>query len=94
VNIEEIRREALLVAQTSKSAVPQVSKPAGRKEAKPTWKSAVTAAPKAFGAALRKFGRFALNRYRQILPLETTGIEWGRVDSALTKSKPVKASQS
>jgi hypothetical protein len=56
VNIEEIRREALLVAQTSKSAVPQVSKPAGRKEAKPTWKSAVTAAPKAFGAALRKFG--------------------------------------
>ena len=57
----------LSVAQTSKSAVPRVSQPAGRNFAKPTWKSAIR---QSWKPALRT-------------------LKWA--DSALTKSKLVKA---
>jgi len=56
-------RNLFCVAQTSKSAVPRVSRPAGRHGAAPTWKSAITAAPIAFGAALRSICSLALTRW-------------------------------
>jgi hypothetical protein len=50
------------VAQTSKSAVSRVSKPAGRNTTVPTWKSA---AQQVWKPALRLKARSALNRYRR-----------------------------
>jgi hypothetical protein len=96
-NVQEERAMAapsfvFRVAQTSKSAVPQVSKPAGPRAVEQTWKSAARTAPNAFGGALHNIGRLALN------------LEWDGFDSwldtgltpvglALTKSKLLKASQ-
>jgi phosphoribosylanthranilate isomerase len=52
------RRYGLSVAQTSESAVSQVSKPAGRMPVVPTWKSA---ARQVWKPALRNSGRKSLN---------------------------------
>jgi len=50
------------VAQTSKSAVSRVPEPACRHAAAPTWKSVMTAAPIAFGAALRSIYDWSPNK--------------------------------
>jgi hypothetical protein len=68
------------VAQTSKSAVPQVSKPAGRNAVAPTWKSA---AQQVWKPALHAV------HFRNTRDKSAT-----QAGLSLTKSKPVKPSQS